>query len=110
MSKLSKDTIEFIDTICEWPPVEFDIWPFATFEERQKENRNVAEISQFISTRVIEDTDLEYITELLQRITSINFKMIRELITEVTERRRQQLNLESRIFTLEQKKRVSSFD
>ena len=55
MLKPDKEAKEYIDTICEWPPVEFDTWPFDNFEDRLKADDNIAQIARFIAELVTED-------------------------------------------------------
>ena len=101
--KLSKDTIEFIDQICENSvnhPVEFDYWPFETFEERLKEDEKVASIAQFIAREVTND-ECDPMLDILmahQKMLESITRILKELDIEGHFK-----NIDKRVYDLEKK-------
>ena len=114
--RLTKEAKEFIDRICEdsvnTPPV-FDNGIFVTDDARLAEDDRIAEIANLTAECVIDKLNVEDILDQLQgkqgmietlsRIVSILFHILEMLNWEVEQRRRQMLNLERRLFALEEK-------
>ena len=98
---LSKDTTEFIDRICEDSvnhPAEFDNWPFKTFEERQKENNEIARVASFImGTYVGEDVDP------ILEVVSGHQKMLESVTWILKQMQRHLLNIDKRLYALEER-------
>jgi hypothetical protein len=106
---LSKEAIEFIDRICEHEVV-IDNGIFITDEVRIAEDDHIAEIASFIASKVLDNTYMEInldqdkeMLETVGRTLGSHFHIIQMLNWEVEQRRRQMLNLEKRIFALEEK-------
>ena len=113
--KPNKEAIEDIDTICEWPPVEFDTWPFDNFEDRLKADDNTAQIARFI-TEIMTDEYLDCIGSnhnLLMGIIRV-LGMMNDKIENLEGFRKniESKNLDGRTTALEErttKKRVSKY-
>ena len=111
--RLTKEAEEFIDRICEDsvnnPPV-FDNGIFVTDDARIAEDDRIAEIATLTAECVTDKLNIEGILDQLQgmietlsRIVSIHFHILEMLNWEVEQRRRQMLNLERRVFKLDEK-------
>ena len=101
MLKPDKEAKEYIDTICEWPPAEFDTWPFDNFEDRLKADDNIAQIARFIAELVTEDY-LESIGNNYRLVMGI-IRVLKMVNEELEQRKNQQANLEKRVYPLEEK-------
>ena len=108
--QLTKEAKEFIDRICEHDAPVIDNGIFVTDEARIKEDTHIAEIAALVSQTVIGNEymgdNLDYIKDslsTLSRIVSTHFRIVRILNWEIEQRRRQMLNLEARLFTLEER-------
>ena len=122
---MNKDLVELIDRICEDsvnnPPV-FDNGIFVTDDARIAEDDRIAEIAALTAECVTDKLNIEGILDQLQgkqgmietlsRIVSILFHILEMLNWEVEQRRRQMLNLERRLFELDERlprKRISKY-
>jgi hypothetical protein len=109
---LKKEVIEYIDTICEWPPVEFNIWPYGTFEERLKEDDHIADIAVNIAKGVLENADVEHalktvISVMLKENQRLNklCQLMREELEQIQgfKKNIESKNLDGRLIALEEK-------
>ena len=110
---MNKELVELIDRICEDsinnPPV-FDNGIFVTDDARIAENTHIAEIASFISEAVIDGKDIEEKLEALGksgikafRLIVLLCRIIRKLKEELEQRQNQMVNLERRLYALEEK-------
>ena len=100
MLKPDKEAKEYIDAICEWPPVDFDTWPFDNFEDRLKADDNIAQIARFIAELVTEDY-LESIGNNYRLVMGV-IRVLKMINEELEQRKNQQANLEKRVYDLEE--------
>ena len=117
--QLSKVLIEAIDRICEDSirhPCIPDNGIFVTDEARTSEDDHIADIAAFIAYMCVENSDIQndlevIVKELLREIWRVN-KLCRLLREELAQIQGHLLNLDKRMFTLEQKrgKIKSSYD
>ena len=98
---LSKDTIEFIDRICEDSvnhPVEVGEW--------LAEGDNIAAIAQFIAREVTNDECGPMLDILMahQQMLERTIRLLKELLDEVVNLKGHNVNLDKRVIDLEQKR------
>jgi hypothetical protein len=112
--KQAKEAIEYIDTICEWPPAEFDTWPFETPEERMRENNKIAEIATMQARWSIEEEVNPILDALVahQKMLERATKILKMVNKELEQIQGHLTNLDKRVYPLEEqspRKRKSKY-